>query len=183
MSSKKIAFAVFSGALAILAASAAAEQLVTSLPDGSKLELTLPASWQSTHQTAGPSVTVRLSPAASGNFVVLLTVLPVKAGSPASTPEGLRAVITDQGNQALPSALQDHLEIAEIKGPQTIGYLYHMTDRKPEKGPGDYREADQGAILLGQNLITVTILTHPGDLATVDEAKRLLAAARISFEQ
>jgi hypothetical protein len=183
MSSKKIVFAVFSGALAILAASATAEQLVTSLPDGSKLELTLPSSWQSTHQTAGPSVTVRLSSAAPGQFVVLLTVLPVEAGSPASTPEGLRAIITDQGNRALPSTLQDHLEIAEIRGPQAIGYLYHMTDRKPEKGPGDYREANQGAILLGQHLITITILTHPGDLETVDEAKRLLETAKISSGQ
>ncbi len=183
MSLIKIARAVFSVALALMAASAAAEPLVTSLPDGGKLELTVPASWQSTHQTVGPSVTVRLSSPTPGKFVVLLTVLPVKAGSPASTLEGLRAVITDQGNQALPSALQDHLEIVEVKGTQTIGYLYHMTDRKPEKGPGDYREADQGAILLGQHLITVTILTHPGDAATVEEAKRLLATAKISSGQ
>jgi len=183
MYSKKIAFLVLSGTLAILATSAAAEQLVTSLPDGSKLELTLPASWQSTHQTAGPSVTVRLSPAGSGAFVVLLTVLPVKAGAPASTPEGVRAVVAEQGNRALSSALQDHLEITEIKGPQTIGYIFHATDRSPEKGPGDYRESNQGAILVGQHLISVTILTHPGDSTTVDEAKRMLATARIGLAQ
>lgn len=49
-----------------------------------------------------------------------------------------------------------------------------------EKGPGDYREANQGAILLGQYLISATILTHPGDSATVEEAKRLLTTAKIS---
>ena len=183
MYSKKIAFIVLSGALPILVASAAAEQLVTSLPDGSKLKLTLPASWQSTHQTAGPSVTVRLSPAGSGDFVVLLTVLPVTAGSPASTPEGVRAVVTEEGNRALSSALQKHIEITEVKGPQAVGYIFHVTDRNPEKGPGDYREANQGAILIGQHLISVTILTHPGDSATVDEAKRMLATVRVVSEQ
>lgn len=182
MNAKQIAFAVLAVALALPAAPALAERLVTALPDGGKFELTLPATWQSTHQTAGPSVTVKLSSAAPDKFLVLLTVLPVKAGSPASTPDGLRAALTEQGNRQLPSSLQDRLEITEIKGPQAVGYLYHMTDRNPEKGPGDYREASQGAILFGQHLITVTILTHPGDSATVDEAKRVLAAATISSQ-
>jgi hypothetical protein len=179
---KKIAFALLSAALA-LAAPAMAERLVISLPDGSNLELTLPATWKSTHQTVGPSVTVRLSSAASVDFRVLLTTLPVKVGSPAATPDGLRAAITERGNQALPTALQERLELTEIKGQQAIGYLFHLTDRNPEKGPGDYREVHQGSILLGQHLITFTILTHPGDSATVDDAKRLLAAAKISSPQ
>jgi hypothetical protein len=177
MYSKKIVFALLS---VVLAAPAMAERLVISLPDGNNLELTLPVAWKSTHQTAGPSVTVRLSSAASADFLVLITTLPVKAGSPASTPDGLRASVTELGNRALPTSLQERLELTEIKGQQAIGYLFHMTDRNPEKGPGDYREVHQGAILLGQQMITFTILTHPGDSVTVDEAKRLLSAAKVS---
>jgi hypothetical protein len=181
MYSKKIVFALVSAALAaLLAAPAMAEQLITALPDGSSLEMVLPATWKSTHETVGPSVTVRLSSAAAADFLVLITTLPVKAGSPASTPEGLRASVTELGNRSLSTSLQEHLELTEIKGQQAVGYLFHMTDRNPEKGPGDYREVHQGAILLGQQMITFTILTHPGDSATVDEAKRLLSAAKIS---
>lgn len=180
MLSKKIVLLALIGVLAILVRTAAAEPLVTSLPDGSKLELTLPASWRSTQDTVGPAVTIRLTPAASSDFVVLLTVMPVKAGAPASTPEGVRKMITEEADRARPSALQDNIEIIELKGPQAIGYVFHITDRNPEKGPGDYREANQAAILLGQHLISATILTHPGDSATVEEAKRLLAAAKIS---
>lgn len=180
MLSKKLALLTFIGILAIVVDPAAAGQLVTSLPDGSKLELTLPASWKSTQQTAGPAVTIRLSPASSEDFVVLLTVMPVKAGAPASTAEGVRKMIAEEADRARSSALQEHIEIIEIKGPQAIGYIFHITDRNPEKGPGDYREANQGAILLGQHLISATILTHTGDSATVEEAKRLLTTAKIS---
>jgi hypothetical protein len=180
MLSEKIAPLVLIGALAILADSAAAEPLVTTLPDGTKLELTLPASWKSAQETADPAVTIHLSPSGSGDFAFLLTVFPVKAGAPASTPEGLKKTIMEEANEQLASALQDQVELTEIKGPQLIGYLYHLTDRNPEKGPGDYREANQGAILLGQYLISVTLLTHPGDSATVEEAKKLLASAKIS---
>jgi hypothetical protein len=182
MMERKIVAVVFLLALA-LAANAFAEPLVVPLPDGAKLELAVPAAWKATHEAAGPAVTVRLSPSSQGDFVVLLTVMPVQPGSPTSTPEGVREAVTKGGNEQLASALQKTLELTEIKGPQAIGYLYHLTDRNPEKGPGDYREANQGAVLIGQRVIAVTILTHSGDSATVDKVKEMLSSVKISTGQ
>ncbi len=180
MTLRNAAFVVLLGILAGSPAVSRAEDLVAPLPDGGRLELVLPASWQSTHQTVGPSVTVRLSPKSSGDFLVLITVIPVQPGTPIPTPEGLRAAVLEFGKEKLSTALQDHIELDEIKGSQMVGYLFHLTDRNPEKGPGDYREVNGGTLLIGKHVLAVTILSHSGDEATVDEAKRLLAAARIS---
>jgi hypothetical protein len=180
MTLRNATFVVLLGILAGSPAVSRAEDLVAPLPEGGQLELTLPASWQSTQQTVGPSITVRLSPKSSGDFLVLITVIPVQPGTPIPTPESLRAAVLESGNKKLSTALQDHIELAEIKGPQVIGYLLHLTDRNPEKGPGDYREVNGGTLLLGKHVLAVTILTHSGDAATVEEAKRLLAAAKIS---
>jgi hypothetical protein len=182
MMRRRIVSVVFLLALA-LSTSAFAGLLVVPLPDGAKLELAVPASWKAAHETAGPAVTVKLSPSDKGDFAVLLTVLQVQPGSPASTPEGVREATIQSGNQQLPTAVQKTLELTEIKGPQAIGYLYHLTDRNPEKGPGDYREANQGALLVGRHVITVTILTHTGDSATVDQAKEMLRSVKISSGQ
>ncbi len=164
----------------LLSGAAIAASSSTPLPDGSTLDLAIPSTWQSDHEVAGPGLTLRLSSADSGRFVVLMTVLPVKAGSPASTPEGLRASVVEQGNRSLPTSLQDRLELSEVRGEQGVGYLYHLTDRNEEKGPGDYREATQGAMLLGRHLVTITILTHTGDSATVEQARQVVASAKIT---
>lgn len=180
MSAKNAAFVVLLGVLAVLPAVSKAEDLVAPLPGGGQLELALPATWQSTQQTTGPTVTVRLSPKSSGDFLALVTIIPVQPGTPVPTPEGLRALVLEHGNSELSTALQDRIELAEIKGPQAIGFLFHLTDRNPEKGPGDYREVNAGMMLVGHHLMSVTILTHAGDSKTVEEAERWLAAAKVT---
>jgi hypothetical protein len=92
----------------------------------------------------------------------------------------MRASVLEEGNRSLTTALQDHLELSEVRGEQGVGYLYHLTDRKEEKGPGDYREATQGAMLLGRHLVTITILTHTGDSATIEQARQVVASAKIT---
>jgi hypothetical protein len=149
------------------------------LPDGKQLEMEVPKNWRSASEVQRPAMTVRLSPKVGESFVVLLTWMPVQPGAPASSPEGLRALVMEKGQQDLASAVQEKIEMVELKGEQGVAYLYHVTDRNPEKGPGDYREATQGAMLLGTYLGTVTILTHTGDSETVEQAKKALASARI----
>lgn len=182
MLTRKIA-PVFLLWIVALSGSAFAEPLVVPLPDGGKLELAVPGSWKAAHETAGPAVTVNLSPSDKGDFSILLTALPVLPGSPASTPEGLREATIQSGNELLSTALQKSLELTELKGPQAIGYLYHLTDRNPEKGPGDYREVHQGALLIAQRVITFTILTHTGDSETIDKAREMLRSVKISSGQ
>lgn len=151
----------------------------TTLPGGGVLDLVLPDGWRAATEISGPGLTVRIT-AASADFVVLITALPVRAGSTVKSADDVRNLVIQQGTAALASALQEKLEMSEVRSEGGVAFLYHLTDRSPERGPGDYREANQGAMLLGRYLLTITILTHPGDDAIVAQAKGLLASAQVA---
>ena len=151
----------------------------TTLPGGGVLDLVLPDGWRAATEISGPGLTVRIT-AASADFVVLITALPVRAGAAIQSADDVRNLVIRQGSEALSSALQEKLEMSEVRSEGGVAYLYHLTDRSPERGPGDYREANQGAMLLGRYLLTITILTHPGDDAIVAQAKGLLASAQVA---
>ena len=163
----------------LLAAPALAGTVAVPLHGGSALRIELPEGWQESHETAGPLSTLRLTPAGEGDFVVLLTAMPVQPGSVVSTDEGVRAVVTEEGTRWLATAVQERLEVVELRGDHGTAFLYRLTDRNPEKGPGDFREVRQGAMLVGTHLLSVTILTHTGDDAIADQAQRVLLGAEI----
>lgn len=160
----------------------ASQPVTEKLPDFSSLQMTIPDEWKVQHSIVGEALNLRLMPAAKGDFTILMTVLPVIAGSPMSTTADVRRATQDAGKKQLAGALQKELELTEIKTADGVGYLYHLTDRNPEKGPGDYREGNQGMILLGRYLLAVTILTHPGDDAIVAQAIDALKTLRIVIE-
>lgn len=124
-------------------------------------------------------MTVRLTPASGGDFLMLMTIFPVQPDSPVATPEGLRSAVLEVGEQKLPGAVQDSIELMEVRGNEAVGYLYHLTDRNPEQGPGDYREAHQGLMLLSPYVASVTVLTHSEDLGTVERAFGLLKSLEV----
>jgi hypothetical protein len=164
----------------LLAAPALARTVAVPLHGGSALQLELPDGWQESHQEAGPIVSFRLTPAAGeGDFLVLLTAMPVQPGAVVATDEGVRAVVTEEGTRWLASAVQERLEVVELRGDHGTAFLYRLTDRNPEKQPGDFREVRQGAMLIGTHLLSITILTHTGDDAVADQAQRLLLGAEV----
>lgn len=145
-----LVFAV--GAACVWGGSGWAGELVSPLSNGSQLVFDVPASWKAEHRTVGAARNLEFSPASSGDFLVLLTVLPVEPGSPTSTADGVRGLVEEMAKEARKTALQERIEHYEVRGEQTVGWLFHVTDRNPEKGPGDFREANQGAVLVGQHL-------------------------------
>lgn len=183
MSAKRAVLAAFVIAVSVSLTPARAAVSATKLPDGSTLEMSLPADWKSDIDSTDPGLTVRLSPSGSGDFLVLITVLPNGARSQLTSDDAVRAFVQAQGERSLPKAMQDHLEPYDIAGEHGTAHLYHLTDRNPEKGPGDYREADQGAMLLGDHVLTITIFTHTSDTTTVPLAKQVIASIKITAQQ
>lgn len=153
-----------------------------SVPDGPRVSFLPPADWEIVTREAGPSVTVELSPASGGDFLVLVTIFPSQPDSPVSSPKGLRATVDGLGKESLSGAVQDAIELLEVGGGEAIGYLYHLTDGNPEKGPGDYREATQGMMLFAPYVATVTILTNTGDDGIVERAIELLQSIKLESE-
>lgn len=67
----------------------------------------------------------------------------------------------------------------EVRGRGAFGLLYHLTDRNPEQGPGDYREARQGMMLLPPYVASVTVLTHSEDTSSAERAFDLLKSIEV----
>jgi len=148
----------------------ASQPVTERLPDSSSLRMTIPDDWKVQRDLIGDALNLRLAPAGKGDFMILITVLPVNASSPVSSAADVRRATENIGKKQLAGALQKEVVLTEIKTAGGIGYLYHMTDLNPEKGAGDYREGNQGMVLLGTHLMAVTILTHTGDDAIVAQA-------------
>jgi len=162
-------------ALCAFAPTARAHTTELQVGDGA-LVVTHPPTWKA--KVGGPKEgpTLRLGPAGEADFQVLITALL----GPKALPDdaALERRVREAGEQLLPTAQQKALELIPVKGAEVRGLLYHLTDASPEQGPGDYRELRQGALVVPPLLLSVTILTHPGDDAVVNDALAALASAR-----
>lgn len=160
----------------VIPAAALAAPATTVLPAGQGAELVFvhPAGWhaKASHGAHGGNVT--FVAADQGDFRIVIEAMRRVAGMPATDAE-LEAGVRRSGEAMLPTATQTALEITRVKGEQASGYLYHLTDRNPEKGAGDYRELRGGAVAVGPWFLTVEVLTHSDDEATVAEALATLA--------
>jgi hypothetical protein len=175
--SLSLAFAFVS---AFVSASAFAAGLSVPIPEGGALRLDVPEGWKATHEGAGPTVSVRLTSPGEESFLMLLTTLPMQPGSTPTTPAGFKDLVTSMGEQGLKDAEQTTLDLTPLRNPNGDGYSYHLTDKSPEKGPGDYREAHQGALMLGSTMISFTLLTHTGDTQNVELGLKLLNSVAIA---
>ena len=164
--------------LVLVPASAIAASTTTDVPvgKGQRLVFTHPSTWQP--KVSGPAVgpTLEFRPTGSGDFSVLITAIPRLNGFPRSDKE-LEGDVRQHGQSLLSTSLQNEVKIIRIAGKEASGYLYHLTDKNPERGPGDYREVNQGSVVVGPYLLSVTILTHSDDSATVAEALNVLSSA------
>jgi len=165
---------------AVLATVASLQPATTAIPlaDGGRLVFVHPSSW--TGKVGGPSVgpTLKLQPQdGAPNFRVMITAIPMQKDGRLSNLDELEQAVRQRGKGMLSTATQKEVTLARVDGGQAKGFVYHFTDRNAEQGPGDYRELNQGALTLGPYLLSFTILTHPGDDATVKDALRMLAGA------
>jgi len=87
-------------------------------------------------------------------------------------------MVRDDGDKRLSTSVQSKLEVRAVNGEQAHGYVFHLTDRNPEKGPGDFRELHQGVVVVGPLVLSTTVLTHSTDLTTVEAALKAIASAR-----
>lgn len=146
--------------------------------DSGALTLIVPAGWTSEVGRENElAPTIELRPGGGRDALLLLTALPPRPGAVLS-PEQVLAQVTALGQVMLATAVQTEVQVVELEGAEATGYFFHLTDREAEAEPGDYREARQGALLVGPLLLSVTVLSHSGDQSSVEEALGVLASAR-----
>jgi len=167
-----------------LAGAEAAATTPLNLPVGGQgvLQLAFPSAWKA--QVFGPmdTPTVRWTAAAgddAADFLFGLTVMP-SPGDQALSDEHLRDLVSQSGEPLLPTAEQTSLVLEPVDGETAHGYLFHLTDKKPESGPDDYREMYKGMVAVEPLVLSITLLTHSGDAATVASTRALIAGARFA---
>ncbi len=158
----------------------AAQSSTTEVPldGGQRLVFAHPAAW--VHELAGPPAapTLTLHGPRANEFRLLITSLPL-TNSAMSDEKILEEKVRQAGEALLATAEQKTLELIPVRGAAAHGFVYHLTDRSPERGPNDYREMRQGVISAGPVLLSVTLLTHPGDTANVAAGLATLAGVTV----
>jgi len=142
---------------------------------GGSLTFEHPANWKGTVSSQGDASRLKWAPADPGGVEVHITAITPKTGLPDDAD--LLKEIREEGEHLLPGAVQKTLDLRPVKGTEARGYVFHLTDKNPEKGPGDFKELHQGAVVVAP-VVLAAVLTHSGDTATVDAALAALAGVR-----
>jgi hypothetical protein len=170
---------------AVTAAMAAdGEKKVFALPDNSKLELTIPPGWKEelkvdqgskAKQGAAPAA-VALTPRDGAPFEVFVQpVARQKPGTSADTAIHMRHNVQQAADKVKPSALEPYLPVEPLNGAPGQGYYFSATDREPK--PGEYKYLTQGMLLVGDVVVSFSILTNDAQEKVKDQALAMLKSA------
>jgi hypothetical protein len=111
---------------------------------GDAVALMVPPSWQDEFpggsENAGP--TLSLLPATTGKDVLfMMTVIvppPARRDGSYNTPEQLRRRTEAAGSRLREKIVESTLPIEEVRGAEIVGYMFTVTDKKPEPGPWNF---------------------------------------------
>lgn len=167
--------------LAPLVAAAEAEEIAARryvIHQKGALLLDVPATWRVSHKslTDPPAVVMRMSPAAGDSFNVQITSVwidPAKGGPLSADNE--RSKVQELAAKLLPRSKEKQAEIVELKGNQTRGHYFSLTDRAP--AAGEYPCITQGTAVTGEILTIFTILYRDPADPEPKRALRMLAGA------
>lgn len=109
-------------AVTALARPVQAEVIVTKLPDKGRVELTLPAGWKAASSVEETGTTIELAVEKGTDATVAITVFPEAPDSPIRDAEALRAIVTQRGTELLPTAVQERIELIEVKPAGGAGF-------------------------------------------------------------
>jgi hypothetical protein len=177
------ALIVVSIAIYALASAAGVSERATrssdfSIPSHGSLRLAVPTGWQTDSlPLARPaSVTIHFTPTQGGAFDVTITSVWMDANALAkATVEARKREMQQSADEMLPRSVEKTATLQEIKGVESVGCYYSLTDREP--GEGEFKYVIQGTVLTGDVLSAFTILSRAPAAAEATQALRMLAEA------
>lgn len=151
------------------------------VPSHGKLVLTVPAGLEASSKELSepPSVLLRFGPRAGDAFYVQVTSVWLDpAKGPKETPESLKATVASTAEEPLQHAVEKTAELKELRGTDTMGFYYSLTDRAP--APGDYKYVSQGVFVTGDLHTAFTILYREAGCPEKETVLRMFAQAKYS---
>ena len=163
--------------LVVLAVSGAAQakdaETQCPIPAHGGLAFTVPAGWKAVcgATTVDPATgNVKLTGAKPGEFELLMTSVWVPPAQRANLAgANLKAIVQSAGEVLLPGAVETSLQLTELSGAASRGFVFTLTDKSP--APGEFKYMMQGTVVTGELLVSVTFLYR--DPATGDKASAL----------
>lgn len=173
--------AVLFAALAATAAAQDSSRVIREyeVPSHGKFVLEVPSAWAQASQPVvePPSAQLRFSSADADRFRVQVTAIWLDAeGLAKSTPADLKETLRLSSQTPLVESVESEAELLELKGEQSRGYYYGLTDR--EVPAGEYKYLIQGIQLTGEFLTVYTILYHDAALPEKEAILHMFAGAR-----
>jgi hypothetical protein len=163
---------------ATTAIAANGEKKAFPLPDKSSLVLTIPAGWKDElkENPGSAPASIVLSPRNGTPFQVVVTSVARQGpGASVETAIKMRQSVQQAADKVKPSAVEPYLSVEELPGAPAPGYYFSATDREPK--PGEYKYLTQGMLLVGDLVLSFSVLTNDGQEKVRDEALALLKNA------
>ena len=148
------------------------------IPGHGTFRLAVPSGWQTSDVPLDQpaSVTIRIAPAKGDSFEVHISTVWLDAKAlAATTPESRRRDVEHSAEEMLSHAVEKNATIQEIKGPESVGNYYSLTDRAP--GEEEFKYVSQGTLLTGEVFSAFTILYRTESSAEVTRVLRMLTEA------
>jgi hypothetical protein len=148
------------------------------LLDHGQLQVKVPALWSEDVRQPPNRLppTITFTPRSGEQFQMLITpIWPSRKEQPGPTTEAIKRQVNDAAAHARLQALEKIILLKELNGVSGKGYYFSATDRAP--GPGEYKYLTQGALPVGDLLITFTILTNNGQQSAINSGIELLKSA------
>jgi hypothetical protein len=134
-----------------------------------ELVLELPAAWKHEMEDTQEGLpTLRLTPSSGAPFEILVTPMQSGLDEPSARSAAMREFVESAATDAQAQAVEERLEVRELKAASGTGYYFAATDRAPK--PGEYKYMTQGMIPVGELVVGFTILTNDGQASVVEDA-------------
>ena len=151
------------------------------------LTFTYPATWKEElirlreYQTNRSSTydAIKFTPTNSESCVFLVELVPVNQTNAAHVD--LKQLLLAQGRGELTNSVETALEIRDVKGGETSGCYFRVTDRRWNNTPppsGEFKYLTQGYARLGSMVLSFRLVAD--DAASETEALEVIRTARIT---
>jgi hypothetical protein len=148
------------------------------VPGHGSLRLKVPNGWEvESKQVADPaSVTLHVTPANGSAFEMYVTAVWLNSEKLSNiTSDWLKQDSQAAADKLLSRAVEKVATLHDLRGSQTTGFYYALTDR--ESKPGEYTYLTQGMMLTGELLTTFTVLHRTAESPEVAQALGALSGA------
>jgi len=148
------------------------------VPNHGFLRMNMPLAWKvEPRALADPSsLFLHIAPTKGNTFDAQVTVVWLNAANlSATTAESIKANTERTGNGVLLQAVEKTLTLREMRGTQTVGTYYSLTDRIP--APGEFKHITQGSFLTGELMCAFTIHSESSNTSEVKQLLKILTEA------